>query len=207
MKYSWYPPLLESGLPWLCQSIAWFLCTRVESSPCHLELYWVRANSLDVWVVQEFGLGGSLARQMTRTSANRRAVVSVCQLLLMSVQDQMLEWSSVWSGKVPSKPSPALQLMWPALKPSSLHCSTAVCGPCVLPGHDGEANQAGGGASDSKVVKNMSSKYSRINIYIFHFKELLLRTTTQTKTTATDVAVYCPSHISRRLETLIARVN
>ena len=158
-------------------------------------------------MVQEFGLGGSLASQMTRTSANRRAVVSVCQLLLMSVQDQMLEWSSVWSGKVPSKPSPALQLMWPALKPSSLHCSTAVCGPCVLPGHDGEANQAGGGASDSKVVKNMSSNYSRINIYIFHFKELLLRTTTQTKTTATDVAVYCPSHISRRLETLIARVN
>ena len=143
-------------------------------------------------MVQEFGLGGSLASQMTRTSANRRAVVSVCQLLLMSVQDQMLEWSSVWSGKVPSKPSPALQLMWPALKPS-LHCSTAVCGPCVLPGHDGEANQAGGGASDSKVVKNMSSNYSRINIYIFHFKELLPHPLTQTKTTITDVAVYTVS--------------
>ena len=59
--------------------------------------------------------------------------------------------------------------------------------------HDGEANQAGGGVSDSKVVKIISSNYSRNNIYVFYFKELLPRVITRTKMTDTDVAVYCPT--------------
>ena len=59
--------------------------------------------------------------------------------------------------------------------------------------HDGEANQAGGGVSDSKVVKIISSNYSRNNIYVYYFKELLPRVITRRKTMYTDVAVYCPA--------------
>ena len=47
-------PCLCLVFPGLCQSIAWFLFTRVESSPCHLEPFWVRVKPLDVWVFPDW---------------------------------------------------------------------------------------------------------------------------------------------------------
>ena len=116
--------------------------------------------------------------------------------MLMSDEDQMCEWSSVWSGKVPSKPSPAVQLRWPALTPS-LHYRAAVPAS-VLPGHGGgEANQVRGDISDRKVVKITSSNYSRIFNNIIYIEELLPRHTTQTKTTAMTVVAYIPFMATR----------
>ena len=134
------------------------------------------------------GLGGSLAAKKIRTSASRRPAVSLSVMSVMSDQDQMCEWSSVWSGKVPSKPSPAEQLMWPALTPS-LPCRAAVPASCVLPGHDGETSQAYGDISDRKVVKIISSNYSRIIFIIIYFEEPMPRHIMPTKTTFTAVAV------------------
>ena len=110
----------------------------------------------------------------------------------MSVEDQMYEWSSVWSGKVPSKLSPAQQLLWPALNPSLLY-RPAVLVSCVLPGADQEANpRSGGEVSDRKVIKIISSNYSRIVCNIFYFQEPLPRPILLAKTTVMCVAVYLP---------------